>query len=167
VDKNDDGTKNAAILHLMNNWNEEIIALYQGVLEQWNKRNGAGMTALFAKEGVYIGFDGSQLNGQKEIYDVMEEIFGNFPTAAYVSIVKDVRMLGADAAVLLAVVGMVAQGHTDITPSVNAIHSMTAVREEGKWRVALLQNTPAAYHGRPELSEQLTADLRAALAMKK
>ncbi len=26
-----------------------------------------------------------------------------------------------------------------------------------------LQNTPAAYHGRPELSERLTAELREAL----
>lgn len=151
----------------MNSWNEEIIALYHAVLEQWNQRNAAGMTALFAKDGTYVGFDGSQLNGQKELYEVMDEIFGNFPTAAYVSIVKDVRMLGESAAVLLAVVGMVAQGHTDITPSVNALHALTAVMEEGKWRVAVLQTTPAAYHGRPELSEQLTADLRAALAMKK
>lgn len=148
---------------IMTDLNEQIAALYHQVLQQWNKRNAAGITALFAKNGTYIGFDGSQLNGQKEIYAVFDEIFGNFPTAAYVSIVKEVRMLSEGAALLLAVVGMVAEGHTDITPAVNAIHSMTAFLEDGKWRVALLQNTPAAFHGRPELSEQLSADLRLAL----
>lgn len=142
---------------------EEIVALYLQVLQQWNKRNAAGMTAMFTTNGTFIGFDGSQLNGQQEIYTVFDEIFNNFPTAAYVSIIKEVRVLTDDTALLLAVVGMVAEGHTDITPSVNAIHTITAVRVDDRWRVALLQNTPAAYHGRPELADQLTADLRAAL----
>jgi uncharacterized protein (TIGR02246 family) len=140
-----------------------ILGLYQQLLQQWNKRNAAGMAGVFAPNGSLIGFDGSQLNGQQEIYEVMDEIFTNFPTAAYVSIVKEVRMLGDNAALVLAVVGMVAQGQTDISPAVNAIQTMTAAMVDGKWRVALFQNTPAAFHGRPELAEQLTNDLRQAL----
>lgn len=142
----------------------EILALYQLVLQQWNKRNAATMTGMFAANGILIGFDGSQLNGRAEIYAVLDEIFTNFPTAAYISIVKDVKMLSETSAQLLAVVGMVASGATDISPQVNAIQTMTAIVEEGKWRVALLQNTPAAFHGRPELAEQLSADLRHVLA---
>jgi len=142
---------------------DHILALYQQLLQQWNKRNAAGMAGLFAENGTLIGFDGSQLNGQKEIYAVLEEIFGNFPTAAYVSIVKEVRMLSESSALVLAVAGMVGQGQSDINPQVNAIQSVTAMMEDGKWRIALFQNTPAAYHGRPELSEQLSADLRFAL----
>lgn len=140
-----------------------ILALYQQLLQQWNKRNAAGMTALFATNGSLIGFDGSQLNGQKEIYAVLDEIFANFPTAAYVSIVKEVRILSDTSALLFAVVGMVAQGQSDISPEVNAVQTVTAMMEEGKWRIALFQNTPAAFHGRPELSEQLSTDLRHAL----
>jgi uncharacterized protein (TIGR02246 family) len=142
---------------------DNALALYQGLLQQWNKRNAAGMTGLFATNGSLIGFDGSQLNGRPEIYTVLDEIFANFPTAAYISIVKDVKVLSDNAAIVTAVVGMVAQGQTDISPEVNAIQSMTAMLEEGKWRVALFQNTPAAFHGRPELSEQLSTDLRHAL----
>ncbi len=140
-----------------------ILALYQQLLQQWNKRNAAGMTGLFATNGTLVGFDGSQLNGQKEIYAVLDEIFANFPTAAYISIVKEVRMLSETTALLLAVVGMVAQGQSDISPEVNAIQSVTTVLEDGKWRIALFQNTPAAFHGRPELAEQLSEDLRQAL----
>ncbi len=143
---------------------EQILALYQQLLQQWNKRNAAGMTGLFATNGTLIGFDGSQLNGQKEIYAVLDEIFANFPTAAYVSIVKEVRVLTDTTALLLAVAGMVAVGSNDISPEVNVLHSITAVQDEGKWRIVLFQNTPAAFHGRPELAEQLSADLRHVLA---
>lgn len=143
---------------------EQILALYQQLVQHWNKRNAAGMTGLFATNGTLIGFDGSQLNGQKEIYAVLEEIFSNFPTAAYISIVKEVRLLTPTTALLLAVAGMVAVGSSDISPEVNVLHSITAVLHEGKWQIALFQNTPAMFHGRPELAEQLSADLRQVLA---
>jgi uncharacterized protein (TIGR02246 family) len=141
-----------------------ILALYQLVLQQWNKRNAAGMTGLFATNGSLIGFDGSVLKGQKEIYAVLDEIFSNFPTAAYISIVKDVQVLSDSTGMLQSVVGMVASGANDISPEVNAVQCMTAVKENDQWRIMLLQNTPAAFHGRPELSEQLSNDLRQVLA---
>lgn len=144
----------------------EILALYMQLLEQWNKRNAAGMAGLFAAGGSLIGFDGSQLNGRKEIYDVMNEIFGNFPTAAYVAIVKEVRVLTGDSGMVRSVVGMVPQGEKDINPAVNAIQSVVATKEHGGWRIALFQNTPAAFHGRPEMAEQLSADLSHALSIK-
>lgn len=142
---------------------EVMPVLYQQLLQQWNKRSAAGMAGLFAEHGTLIGFDGSQLRGRAEIYTVLEEIFSNFPTAAYVSIIKNVHSLGDAAGLLLAVAGMVAVGSDDISPEVNVVHSLTAVYEDGHWRVALFQNTPAAFHGRPEMSEALSADLRQVL----
>ncbi|MCW3121215.1 MAG: hypothetical protein JWQ38_707 [Flavipsychrobacter sp.] len=144
----------------------EVIALYMHLLEQWNKRSAAGMSGVFAANGSLVGFDGSQLNSQKEIYDVLVEIFDNFPTASYVAIVKEVRMLGDNVAMVRSVVGMVPHGEQDINPAVNAIQSTIAVKDNGEWRIALFQNTPAAFHGRPEVSELLSADLRQALSMK-
>jgi hypothetical protein len=35
-----------------------------------------------------------------------------------------------------------------------------AARHGGRWLIALFQNTPAQFHGRPELAQQLTEDLR-------
>jgi uncharacterized protein (TIGR02246 family) len=140
-----------------------VLAVYRQLLQQWNKRDAGGMAGLFAENGTLVGFDGSQLNGQKEIYAVLDEIFANFPTASYVSIVKEVRTLSADSAMLLAVAGMIAEGHSDITPSVNAVQTLVVSIEKNQPRIALFQNTPAAFHGRPELSEQLSADLRAAM----
>jgi hypothetical protein len=59
---------------------------------------------------------------------------------------------------------MVPPGASDINPATNAVQSLVAVRREGVWRIALFHNTPAAFHGRPEESEKLTDELRAALA---
>lgn len=137
--------------------------IYRQLLHSWNKRNAAGMASLFATNGTLIGFDGSQLSGQKEIRTVLDEIFAHHPTAAYITIIKEIRELAPGATMLLAVVGMVAQGHTDITPAVNALQTLIVTTENGEPRIALFQNTPAAYHGRPELSDQLTADLQAAM----
>jgi hypothetical protein len=41
-----------------------------------------------------------------------------------------------------------------------AIQTLVAAKRDGKRRVALFQNTPAQFHGRPELVESLTEELR-------
>jgi hypothetical protein len=38
---------------------------------------------------------------------------------------------------------------------------MVAVQKGGNWKVALFQNTPAAFHERPDLAKKLTEELRA------
>jgi uncharacterized protein (TIGR02246 family) len=66
-------------------------------------------------------------------------------------------------AILIAAVGMVPPGGSDINPAVNAIQVLVATKQDGAWRVESFQNTPAAFHGRPELVEQMTQELRAVL----
>ncbi len=41
-----------------------------------------------------------------------------------------------------------------------------AVRRDSAWRIALFQNTPAQLHGRPDLANALTEELRAELAQR-
>jgi len=55
---------------------------------------------------------------------------------------------------------MIPPGSSDINPAVNAIQTLTAIKQDGQWSIALFQNTPAQFHGRPDLSEALTAELR-------
>jgi hypothetical protein len=74
-----------------------------------------------------------------------------------------VRFLTLEATILSAVVGMLPLGTIDLNPAANAIHTLLAVFQADQWRIALLQNTPAQYHGRPELAKALTAELRAFL----
>jgi hypothetical protein len=45
-------------------------------------------------------------------------------------------------------------------PAVNTIQTLVAAKHNSQWRVALFQNTPAQFQGRPELSDALTEELR-------
>jgi uncharacterized protein (TIGR02246 family) len=90
----------------------------------------------------------------------MERIFADHETAPYVAKVRSVRLLGSDAAVLRAVVGMIPPGGSDIEPARNAHQTLVAQKQDGEWRIVLFQNTPAQFHGRPDLAERLTQELR-------
>jgi uncharacterized protein (TIGR02246 family) len=142
---------------------KEVGLLYQELLKRWNKRRASEMTDLFAEDGNLVGFDGSQINGRSEARTVLSQIFANHQTAAYLGIIKEVRLLSPDVAILRAVAGMVPPGESDINPEVNAVQTLVAVKQQNNWIIALFQNTPAAFHGRPELSERLTEELRQAL----
>jgi uncharacterized protein (TIGR02246 family) len=138
----------------------EIRALYQQLLDGWNKRSADAMAEPFAEDGELIGFDGSQVTGKAAVVSHLQPIFADHPTPIYVSKVRNVRFLGPEVAVLRAVAGMVPSGQSDIDPKLNTHHTLVAVKREGKWYIELFQNTPAQFHGRPELVQKMTEELR-------
>lgn len=137
--------------------------LYGQLLTSWNSRDADAFAALFADDGNVVGFDGSQVDGRPAIAAHLRAIFADHLTAAYVGIVREVRLLAPDVALLRAVAGMVPPGQADINPAVNTIQSLIATQRDGVWRIVLYQNTPAQFHGRPELVAQLTEELRTRL----
>lgn len=144
----------------MTNEQSAIRRLYQNYIQAWNNRDAHVMAALADENCIMIGFDGSQMFGSADIENSIAQIFNNHQTSAYVAIVKEVKFLSADVAVLRSIVGMVPPGKNEIKPDVNAIQILTAIRKNGKWLIAVFQNTPAAYHGRPELAKQQTEELQ-------
>jgi uncharacterized protein (TIGR02246 family) len=141
----------------------ETRELYQRLMEAWNKRNARDYALVFASNGSIVGFDGSQVNGQMEIGAHVSEVFSHHQTATYVTIVRDVRPITNDVTLLRATAGMVPPGKDDLNPELNAVQSMVAARRGGKWEIALFQNTPAAFHEKPDLSKKLTEELRVIL----
>lgn len=139
---------------------DKIISIYQDLLEAWNHQNAHGMADLFAEDGEQIGFDGSQSIGKSEIFAHLDPIFKHHRTARFVSSVKSVKFLSDKIAILRAIAGMVPPGQSDINPSVNTLHTLVVQENEGNWEIKLYQNTPAQFHGRPELVEQMTEELR-------
>ncbi|WP_413943564.1 SgcJ/EcaC family oxidoreductase [Bdellovibrio sp. HCB-162] len=137
-----------------------IHVLYHNLLQAWNQQSALGMAELFTSDGNMIGFDGSLANGQNEIGEHLAPIFLSHPTATYISKVREVRFLSPTVAMLRAVAGMIPRGKNDIMPAVNAIQTVVAVKNHEHWRIALFQNTPAAFHGRQQLADDLTKELR-------
>ena len=138
----------------------EVHALYRQMLDGWNQRSAKDMASFFADDGNLVGFDGSEINGRAEIESHLRQIFADHATAPYVAKVRGVRFLTAEVALLRGVAGMVPPGQSDLNPAVNAVQTLVAARRDGTWRIALFQNTPAQFHGRPELVQQLTEELR-------
>ena len=110
-----------------------VVDTYERLLEAWNRRDADAFAALFAEDGSSVGFDGSQMNGRGEIGSELRAIFASHP------------------------------GQGEIIPEVNAVQSRLVVDEDEQPRIALLQSTPAAFHGRPHLAAALTEELTAVL----
>jgi uncharacterized protein (TIGR02246 family) len=141
---------------------DQIRKLYQSLLDNWNKNDASAFAKLFTKEGSAVGFDGSQMNGQIEIENELTKIFSNHKVASYVNIIREVRRLSDSVYLLRAVVGMIPPEKNEIDPKTNAIQTLVAQKEGDQFKISLFQNTPAAFHGRPELSLKLTQELQAA-----
>jgi uncharacterized protein (TIGR02246 family) len=148
----------------MPNDQDAIIELHRAVLSAWNDQDAARFAALFSEDGLMIGFDGSTVVGRSDIEAHLAPIFAHHPTGRFVAKVRSVRQLGSDALLLQAVAGMVPRGKAELNPAVNAVQTLTAIRGASGWSIAHFQNTPAAFHGRPELAQQLTAELQAEVA---
>lgn len=136
-----------------------VLELYEELLSAWNSRDAKGYAALFADDAALVGFDGSQIAGS-EVEAHLMGIFADHPTASYVWKVREIKTLGDGVVLLRAIVGMVPPGAAEPNPATNAVQSLVAV--DG--RIVLFQNTPAQYHGRPDLAEAHTAEIRAMLA---
>lgn len=142
----------------------EVRSIYNRLLQSWNNHHAREFADLFAADGNSIGFDGSQMNGRQEIEDQLTQIFLSHTVASYVSIVKEVRQLSPTIYLLRSVVGMIPPGQKKIKQDVNAIQTLILEKDNknGHFLIALFQNTPAAFHNRPELSAQLTEELQRA-----
>lgn len=125
------------------------------------------MVEPFAENGELIGYDGSQVISKMEMIAHLQPIFANHPTPIYISKVRSVQFLGTEGAVLRAVAGMVPRGKEELEPSLHAHHTLVAEKQQGEWHTVLFQNTPAQFHGRPELIEQWTEELTAELSKMK
>jgi uncharacterized protein (TIGR02246 family) len=137
-----------------------IRALYERLLESWNSRNSDAYAAEFTKDANVIGFDGSEMIGRAEVASIIGQIFADHLTGRYVGQVRSVKLLAPDVAILRAAAGIVPHGRSDLVPDLNSQQTLITTRHDGQWRIALFQNTPAQFHGRPELVQQMTEELR-------
>ena len=143
-----------------------IEALHGEILSAWNRRDAGAYAERFTESGIVVGFDGSEMHGREDIARQLEAIFADHEVATYVRVVRGVRFLGDEAALLQAAVGMVPPAGEDVMPDRNAVQLLLAVRAGGAWQAEAFQNTPARLDGRPEAAEALSEELRLALAAR-
>lgn len=134
--------------------------IYRSLLTAWNERDARSFADLFAPDGVMIGYDGSSAESPDGVFDHLDPIITNHPTATYVAHVTDIRDIGAKLWLLRAMAGMVPPGEDQVNPAVNALHTVLVRGGDERASIVLFQNTPAQYHGRQDLSDQHLEILR-------
>lgn len=154
---------NSIASEIQSNEETQIRMLYHNLLHAWNKKSAAEMSELFLNDGTIIGFDGSQARGKDEIEKHLASIFFDHPTASYVAKIRNIKWITPEVAILSAITGMIPPAQNDINPDLNAIQTLMTYKENKHWKIAFFQNTPAAFHGHPEMSEKLTRELREVL----
>ena len=105
--------------------------------------------------------------GQAAIESEMTRIFADHPTGEYVGKIREVVQISQDVALVHAVAGVVPAGQADLNPALNSVQRMLCKISNSRWEIVLYHNTPAQFHGRPEMVEKLTAELREARAQQK
>jgi uncharacterized protein (TIGR02246 family) len=139
--------------------------LYRAIIDAWNARDAERMSAAFADNGNLIGFDGSMVDTRAAIRDHLQPIFASHPTATYVALEREARVLTPDVAVVRAIAGMIPPGGTDFKPELTTVHTLVATLDratQASWKAAVFQSTPAAWHGRPGDLAAVLEELRAA-----
>lgn len=122
-----------------------VRALYQQIIDAWNKRDGKEFAGAFAPDGQAIGFDGSEMIGKAQIEATLVKIFAHHPTGAYVANIRSVRFLNTETAILRADTGMIPPEKKELNAELNAIQIIVAVKRAAKWHIVQLQNTPTEF----------------------
>jgi uncharacterized protein (TIGR02246 family) len=132
------------------------------MIDGWNKGDGDSFASPFAEDGDLVGFDGTHLNGRQQIASFHQQLLDTYVKGSrLVGKIRNVRFLTPDVAIMHVVGGTIMKGQTDIEPERNSIHTLVFKKVNGdKWCVAAFQNTRAQYIGRPDMSNELTEELR-------
>jgi uncharacterized protein (TIGR02246 family) len=140
----------------------EIRSHYFQMIEGWNRGDGELFASPFAEDGDLVGFDGTHLKGRQQIASFHQQLLETYVKGSrLVGKIRDVRFLTPGVAVMHAVSGTIMKGQSDIDPERNSIHTLVFKKEDGdRWFVASFQNTRVQYIGRPEMSNELTEELR-------
>ena len=99
------------------------------------------------------------MNGRLQIKTELKQVFANHRVARYVWKIEEIRFLDSQNALLRAIVGMVPPDKNELNSATNAIQSLIAIKQNDLWKISLFQNTPAQFHGRPELVHAMTKEL--------
>jgi uncharacterized protein (TIGR02246 family) len=121
-----------------------VRALYQRVLEGWNRGSGEAFAAAFAAEGQQVAFDGTRYRNREEIATAHQALFDKWMKGTkLVGDVTDVQFFGKDTAVAHAAGSTIMKGKSAPSPNRNSVQTLVAVRQGSEWRIVAFDNIRA------------------------
>lgn len=136
-----------------------VRALYQELMDGWNRGSGDAFAAPFAEDGHLVGFDGTHLEGRREIASFHQPLFDKWLRGSrLVGQVESVRFLAPDVALMHAIGGTIMRGKAAPSPARDTIQTLVASRTGGQWKLAALPEHQASPDGR-ELRSRAAVEL--------
>lgn len=118
-------------------------ALYALLMDGWNRGSGAAFASVFDENADLIGPGGFHIRGRDRIAAFHQMLFdGMLKGTRLEGDVRSVRFLTGDVALVHAVGRAIGAADPQETPKRNSVHSLLAVRRDGKWLLDAFQNTP-------------------------
>jgi uncharacterized protein (TIGR02246 family) len=138
----------------------EVCKLYWRIVVGWNKRKIDEFSAPFAEDAKFLGADGCQLIGRREIVSTLRQMFTTQVTFPCTNKIESVCLLSPDVALLCAITGIVPPGQVNLNLVVDAYQTLIAAKHDGTWRIIFFQNTSALLNEKPEALPPMTEALR-------
>jgi uncharacterized protein (TIGR02246 family) len=119
-----------------------ISALYEQMMQAWNRGSGEDFAAPMAPDVDFVGFDGTWFKGREEVAASHGALFRTYLKGTrLVGEVTSIRLLSPDVAVMHARGNTIMRGKTRPTSARDSIQTLVAVKQATGWSIAAFQNT--------------------------
>jgi uncharacterized protein (TIGR02246 family) len=126
-----------------------IRALYQRLMEGWNRGDAESFAEPFVNDADFIAFDGTHFKGKNAIIESHRPLFDKWMKGTrLVGECISIRFLNPEIALLHATGGTIMKGRAGPSPERDSIQTMVAVKRNGEWRLIAFQNTRVRPIGR-------------------
>ncbi len=121
---------------------QALHSLYQQLIDAWNKGDGQAYGAVFTQDASYVDVMGTNTQGSQAIGASHQHMFQTFLKGSQlVATITSIRFLRPDVALLHVLGNTLLAGQAEPGPDRATIETAIAVKEQGKWLFAALQNT--------------------------
>src|SRR5262245_18851708 len=121
---------------------ESLHSLPTQISDAWNKGDARALADIFTEHGLLVSADGTHCDGQVEIDRYLGRLFAaHLRGSRFAAKVISVRFLGPDVALMHLEGDFWMAGTMEPASERRAVQSLVAVRNAGRWRVALFQAT--------------------------
>jgi uncharacterized protein (TIGR02246 family) len=127
----------------------KIRALFDDLLADWGRGDGADYGSRFTEDADYVAFDGTRTRGREEISSSHQQLFDRFLKGTQLTgRVLSVKFLNPDVALVHATGRTIMRGKSRPSPERDSIQTLVAVREGAEWRFAAFHNSRVRPIGR-------------------
>jgi uncharacterized protein (TIGR02246 family) len=121
---------------------QALHSLYQQLIDAWNSGDGQAYGAVFTEDASYVDVTGTNTQGRQAISASHQHMFQTFLKGSQlVATITSIRFLRPDVALLHVRGETRLAGQVEPAPDRATIETAIAVKEQGKWLFAALQNT--------------------------